>query len=216
MKSYLDLIPISAKVHRRQNRMIRLCIAISVFLIAVIFSMADMFLQSQKNLTIRREGAWHAVFMELSGEQTAFIGARPEVQSAARFVQTERMWERNLTVGGVKTALAGMDEAMLRLYPALFSLEAGTFPQAADEALVTESAADDLQLAIGDTVTLTGSERTLTLQVSGIVGDLASLSKAGAYGVFLNMDGYRACFAGEPSVQEDSYLFVQFKPQCRI
>lgn len=28
MKSYLSLIPISAKVHRRQNRMTRLCIVL--------------------------------------------------------------------------------------------------------------------------------------------------------------------------------------------
>lgn len=31
MKSYLGIIPISAKVRKRQNRMIILCIVISVF-----------------------------------------------------------------------------------------------------------------------------------------------------------------------------------------
>ena len=31
MKSYLSLIPISAKVHRRQNRMTLLCIVFAVF-----------------------------------------------------------------------------------------------------------------------------------------------------------------------------------------
>ena len=50
MKNYLNLIPISAKLHRRQTRMTRWCIVISVFLISAIFGMADMFLQSQKNL----------------------------------------------------------------------------------------------------------------------------------------------------------------------
>ena len=42
MKSYLSLIPISAKVHRRQNRMTLLCIIFSVFLVTAVFSMADM------------------------------------------------------------------------------------------------------------------------------------------------------------------------------
>lgn len=42
MKSYLSLIPISAKVHRRQNRMTLLCIIFAVFLVTVVFSMADM------------------------------------------------------------------------------------------------------------------------------------------------------------------------------
>jgi len=42
MKSYLSLIPISAKVHRRQNHMTLLCIILAVFLVTAVFSMADM------------------------------------------------------------------------------------------------------------------------------------------------------------------------------
>ena len=42
MRSYLSLIPISAKVHRRQNRMTLLCIIFSVFMVTAIFSMAEM------------------------------------------------------------------------------------------------------------------------------------------------------------------------------
>ncbi len=45
MKSYLSLIPISAKVHRRQNRMTLLCIIFAVFLVTAVFSMADMGLE---------------------------------------------------------------------------------------------------------------------------------------------------------------------------
>ena len=47
MKNYLDLVPISQKVHRRQSRMVRLCIILSVFLITAIFGMADMEIRSQ-------------------------------------------------------------------------------------------------------------------------------------------------------------------------
>lgn len=42
MKRYLDLIPLYAKVHKRQNRMTLLCIVFSVFLVCAIFSMAEM------------------------------------------------------------------------------------------------------------------------------------------------------------------------------
>ena len=42
MKSYLSLIPISAKVHRRQSRMTLLCIIFAVFMVTAIFSMAEM------------------------------------------------------------------------------------------------------------------------------------------------------------------------------
>ena len=40
MKSYLSLIPISAKVHKGKNTMTRLCISLAVFLVTGIFSMA--------------------------------------------------------------------------------------------------------------------------------------------------------------------------------
>ena len=48
MKSYLSLIPISAKVRKRQNRMTLLCIIISVLLVTMIFSMADMAIRMEK------------------------------------------------------------------------------------------------------------------------------------------------------------------------
>ena len=41
MKSYLSLIPISAKVHKRKNRMTLFCIILAVLLVTGVFSMAD-------------------------------------------------------------------------------------------------------------------------------------------------------------------------------
>ena len=49
MKSYLSLIPISAKVRRRQNRMTLLCIIFAVFLVTAIFSMADMMIRMEQS-----------------------------------------------------------------------------------------------------------------------------------------------------------------------
>ena len=44
MRSYLSLVPISARVHRRQSRMTRICIILAVFLVTALFSIADMWL----------------------------------------------------------------------------------------------------------------------------------------------------------------------------
>ena len=59
MKSYLSLIPISAKVRRRQNRMTILCIVLAVFLVSAIFSVADMMLRTQMNRAAGKDGSWH-------------------------------------------------------------------------------------------------------------------------------------------------------------
>ena len=56
MKHYLDLVPLSARVHRRQSRMTRLCILLGVFLVAVMFGLADMYLQGMTEETRRLTG----------------------------------------------------------------------------------------------------------------------------------------------------------------
>ena len=45
MKHYLKLVPISTKIHRKQSRMTRICITLAVILVAVMFGLADMYLQ---------------------------------------------------------------------------------------------------------------------------------------------------------------------------
>ena len=42
MKSYLSLIPISAKARRKQNRLTLACIILAVFLVTAVFSMAEI------------------------------------------------------------------------------------------------------------------------------------------------------------------------------
>ena len=64
MKSYLSLIPISARVRRRQNRLTILCIVTAVFLVTAIFSVADMMLRTQTGRAAGKSGSWH---LEVTG-----------------------------------------------------------------------------------------------------------------------------------------------------
>ena len=75
MKSYLSLIPISARVRRRQNRMTLLCIIFAVFLVTAVFSMADMDIRmEQARLTEKhaREFTFQAI-MDTSMGQNLFL-----------------------------------------------------------------------------------------------------------------------------------------------
>lgn len=75
MKSYLSLIPISAKVRRRQNRMTLLCIIFAVFLVTAIFSVADMDVRmEQARLAEKhaREFSFAAI-MDTAMGQTLFL-----------------------------------------------------------------------------------------------------------------------------------------------
>lgn len=77
MSSYLSLIPISARVHRRQNRMTLLCIVLAVFLVTTIFSMADMNLRMEMaRLTEKHEQTFtFQTIMDTSMGQTLFLTA---------------------------------------------------------------------------------------------------------------------------------------------
>lgn len=57
MKSYLSLIPLSAKVHRRQNRMTLLCIIFAVFLVTAVFSMAEMGVRMEETRLLNKHGS---------------------------------------------------------------------------------------------------------------------------------------------------------------
>ena len=57
MKSYLGLIPISAKVHRRQNRMTILCIVFAVFLVTAVFSMAELGVRIEAHRLLETHGS---------------------------------------------------------------------------------------------------------------------------------------------------------------
>jgi len=214
MKSYLELISVSARVRRKQALMIRLCIIFSVFLIAGIFGMADMYIRSLKIQTARSDGAWHAVFRALDEEQAAIIKARPEVERCSRYAVTNYRLDMGYFIDGTETVLCGMDEEFMELFQEARILE-GAFPQNAMEVLVTESMRKQLMLSIGDTVTVTTQGEALSFQVRGFVNDTSSLLQRDAYGLLMGMDTYLECF-GQATEEKDIELYVEFVPYCRI
>ena len=79
MKSYLNLVPISAKVHKRQNRMTILCIIISVLLVTTIFSGADMMIRTESIFLQKKHGSWHIQLENPPKEAADKIIRRPDV-----------------------------------------------------------------------------------------------------------------------------------------
>lgn len=57
MKSYLSLIPISAKVHRRQNLMTLLCIIFAVFMVTAVFSTAEISARMEQERLLEKHGS---------------------------------------------------------------------------------------------------------------------------------------------------------------
>ncbi len=215
MKHYLDLIKISAKQHRKENRMTRLCIALAVFLVTVIFGMADMEMRSQMIQSVKSYGNWHAAFV-LDEEQGALLRARPEVKNSARYGVLNYYLKDGYQIQGVETAVCGFDKELMEMFPDVEILE-GTLPENAGEAVLNESAKTRFGVQTGDTVEMTIPQgETRQYRVTGIAREMALMAEHDAFGMFLNTEGYSALRPEETGAAREEIYYVQFRPWCNI
>ena len=215
MKHYLDLIKISAKQHRIQNRMTRLCIALAVFLVTVIFGMADMEMRSQYFQAVKTDGSWHGGFV-MDEEQGALLGERPEIKKIARYGSLNYNLGGGYQIKGVETGICGFDKEFQEMFPDAEILE-GTFPETAEEIALNENAMDRLGTQIGDKVSMTipqGEARQYV--ITGIAKNTALTAELDAFCVFLNTDGFLALRPEETGTAQETIYFVEFRKFCNI
>lgn len=213
MKSYLDLVPISAKVHKKQNRMSVFCIILAVFLVTTIFGMADMFIRSQIIATQAETGNWHIAVQDISDEDAAVMAARPDVSALSSYGVFNYRGNEGYALDGISAVICGSDEELFaNIFPDMVT--EGTFPLQNDEAMVTENARDMMGLNIGDQITIDtsdGAEYIFT--VSAFVTNTSHLMSSDFYGVFLNTESFRSIYPGVVDGKPTDYntvFYVQF------
>ena len=218
MKSYLSLIPISAKVHRRQNRMTLLCIILAVFLVSTIFSMADMELRSQKIRAIQNNGNWHLAIQNISREDADIIARRPDVAASSWYDVMNYRLKEDYSLNGSKVAICGVEDKLVT--DIMNNLEEGEFPYEKNQILLTQNAKDILGVDIGSTVTLTiPSGEAITFTVSGFGMDTVLTSKVDAVAVFMSLETYRELFSAvndTAMTDADMTYYVQFRENCNM
>lgn len=165
MKSYLSLIPISAKVRRRQNRMTLLCIIIAVFLVTTVFGMVEMMIKMETANLISKHGYWHISLQNISEDVAEQIGLRPDVAAISWCdVINEEVME-DFHVDGQKAVLYGTDESWI--IDTWDCLEEGSFPQSDDEIILSTNAKDILGVSIGDSVVVKTPSGNIEYRISG-------------------------------------------------
>lgn len=215
MKHYLALVRISAKHHRKQNWMTRLCIVLAVFLVTVIFSMADMEMRSQMVQAVQSDGKWHAGFL-VDDEQAALLAARPEVERTARYGVLNYHLEEGYQIEGIETGICGFDRELLELFPAAEIVE-GVFPENEDEVVINESVNSRLGTGIGDTITLvTPHGDTMQYRITGIAKETALTARYDACVIFLNAEGFRQIYTGDTGEAKELVTFAAFRSFCNI
>lgn len=184
MKSYLSLVPISAKVRKRQNRMTIFCIVISVFLVTAIFSVSDMMIRTQSDRMTDKNGSWHIKLEGISQETALAISRREDVTSIGAVTIFNPDGELPYRLNGKRVVLYGIDETYLSMN-ASDTIE-GRFPEETGEIMLSPNAARILQIAVGDTVVLDTPSGSSEFTISGLGG----VEKSYYSGQYSLMDAY--------------------------
>lgn len=217
MKSYLDLVSVSRRIHKKKNRMSVFCIVLSVFLVSVIFGMADMFIQSQLLQAEKEGGKWHIAITEITDKEVTLISARPEVSSSARYGILNFRGDQGYFLSGKNAMLVGCDESFMT--DISDNVSEGRFPQSDGEAMVTKAAKSRLGFQIGDKLSIDTPEGVLKYTICGFSENAIKTLEDDSYAVFLTTDAFRAVFSDKKSDEledYDSLLYVQFSEHSNI
>lgn len=188
MKHYLSLIPISAKVRKRQNRMTLLCIIIAVLLVTTIFSMADMAIRMEKIRVIESHGNWHVMLKEPSDQQVEEISQRPDVVAAQRYDGLNYDLYQDYSIQGKTCVIVGADDQILtKIYD---DLTEGSYPANEREILLSSRSKDLLHVQVGDSITLHTPSGDYSYTISGFGGDVTISADANVVGACLNWDAF--------------------------
>lgn len=211
MKSYLSLIPISAKVRRRQNRMTILCIVIAVFLVSAIFSIADMMLRTQMNRTAEKDGSWHLQIAGITQSQAEQLAQQPDVVCAGVGAVFNEDGEEDYRLNGKRVVLYGCDVQFLRVNRSVAFV--GTFPEHDGEVLLGKGAARIFGVAIGDSVTLKlpdGQSRTLTVTGIGGVDESYYGMQFALVDIYLPQETFESLLTGQGETLPQTVYDLQY------
>lgn len=219
MKSYLDLVSLSAKVHKRQNRMSVFCIVLAVFLVTAIFGMADMFIRSQIMQARMEDGNWHVMVRNINEEQAALISARPDVTASSWYGVLNFRGDQGYTVSGKDAIIFGSDKDWITKMQTQ-DIRDGAFPQDDQEAMVTENVKTVIGMQIGDVISVDGPDGNIyEFTISGFLNNGAKTMEEDSYGVCLTTKAFRSLYPGVTNgdpAEYNSVFCVQFSTHSNI
>lgn len=226
MRSYLSLIPLSAKVHRRQNRMTLLCIIFAVFLVTAIFSSAEMGVRCETMHAKETHGDWQLQIADLSASGAAAIASRDDVAASSWYEVVNLDQSRAYTISGHQTALCGVEQDFLTEIMHYFDDDASLAEK--DAVILTPNARTLLGVVPGDTVTLETPAGSYDFTVEGFRSSdsrfasgngggetTALLVEDEQVGAFMNIATLRTILAANDDSGQTSY-FVQFADDAHI
>ncbi len=184
------------------------CIVLSVFLITVIFGMAEAAIRCQQYQEIKSNGNWHVIFSDIDRETGLLIQTRPEVICSSWYAYVNET--TGFCVNGKPIAIAGIDgEAFSSIFE--HGLVEGSFPQSDNEIVLSKSAQSILNVKLGDKITVDGIGGTFT--ISGFSATSAKQMRYDSFSALLSIESFRHFV---PAKDYTEQLMVQLSTFCNM
>ena len=177
IKSYLSLIPISAKVHKKQNRMTITCIILAVFLVTVIFSITDVWLSSEKEGLIARHGNYHIILNDPTESTVRLIRNQDNIAAISQYGMLNEDALEDYRIDSNSAVLVGAEKPYISDIRN-FAIE-GEFPQNDSEVMLSAKAKENLDINTGSSVTINTPAGNFAYTVSGFCDDAKELMDRG-------------------------------------
>lgn len=209
MRSYLSLVPISAKVHKRQRRMTRICIILAVFLVTSIFSMAEMWTDAETTAMRHNHGDWHIALQNVSKDEAEQIRKNSNVAVSSWYDEINTDAEQNYYIDGKNAVLYGIEESYITdimKYPT-----EGVYPQNENEVALSADAKELFSVKIGDEITLDTPVGDVKYTISGFYEDDTEFNDIiGGCCVFMNRKTFDE-IRRLNGVESESQFYIRFQ-----
>lgn len=209
MRSYLSLVPISTKVHKRQSRMTRICIILAVFLVTSIFSMAEMWTDAETTAMRHNHGDWHIALQNVSKDEAEQIRKNSNVAVSSWYDEINTDAEQNYYIDGKNAVLYGIEESYITdimKYPT-----EGVYPQNENEVALSADAKELFSVKIGDEITLDTPVGDVKYTISGFYEDDTEFNDIiGGCCVFMNRKTFDE-IRRLNGVESESQFYIRFQ-----
>lgn len=212
MKSYLSLVPISARKNKRRSIMTVICIFLAVYLVTSVFSMADMAVRMEKTRAVKSHGNWHILLRDIPKEDEEILALRPDVASSSHIEVINQNIKSDYFINSLRTAFCGVSESYVS--DTWNMLTEGAFPENENEALLTENARNYFSVKVGDSVTVSTPNGNFSYKVSGFVSESSS-KDYGAICLFINDEAFDAASEALGETPERDF-YLRFKGRSNL